>query len=316
MLLPVRVRFLLARAGRALRNGVAAERRDSPTVPGRGRGVTTGNPDGKMLLTPMSSSGSGVGSVVGRQDELADLEQFLAAGDGLPAALVLEGEAGIGKTTLWRSAVAAAADSYRVLSAQPVAAEAELSHAALADLLELCVADVLPDLPRPQQRALEGALLLAEPVDAPTPTARGCGRVPRRPPSTRPRPARARRARRRPLAGHLVACGARVRVPPTPERGGGRPRLRACGCRGALTRLRAHVRGRPSATNPSRRTRRARRADPAPRTPRPHADTADAAPGRRRVGWEPVLRTRARTGARSPCSAGRTRASRFPFQPR
>jgi DNA-binding CsgD family transcriptional regulator len=125
--------------------------------------VTSGDPDGKILLTQMSSSGSRVPPVVGRQDELADLDRFLAAGDGLPAALVLEGEAGIGKTTLWRNAVAAASDSYRVLSAQPVAAEAELSHAALADLLELCIADVLPELPRPQQRALEGALLLAEP---------------------------------------------------------------------------------------------------------------------------------------------------------
>ena len=130
--------------------------------------MTSGDIDGKILLTQMSSSGSRVPPVVGRQEELADLDRFLAAGDELPAALVLEGEAGIGKTTLWRSAVAAASDSYCVLSAQPVAAEAELSHAALADLLEPCIADVLPELPRPQRRALEGALLLAEPEAAPT----------------------------------------------------------------------------------------------------------------------------------------------------
>ena len=111
----------------------------------------------------MTASVSRAPPVVGRQEELADLDRFLAARDGLPAALVLEGEAGIGKTTLWRSAVAAAADSYRVLSAQPVAAEAELSHASLADLLEPCAADVLPALPRPQRRALEAALLLADP---------------------------------------------------------------------------------------------------------------------------------------------------------
>ena len=115
----------------------------------------------------MTSSVSGAPPVVGRQDELADLDRFLAADGGLPAGLVLEGEAGIGKTTLWRSAVEAAAGSYRVLSAQPVAAEVELSHASLADLLEPCVAEVLPDLPRPQRRALETALLLVEPEATP-----------------------------------------------------------------------------------------------------------------------------------------------------
>lgn len=124
----------------------------------------------------MSSTGSRAAPVVGRQEELADLDRFLAADGGLPAALVLEGEAGIGKTTLWRNAVAAASDSYLVLSAQPVAAEAELAHASVADLLEPCVADVLPALPRPQQRALEGALLLADlEADPPQPRAVAAG---------------------------------------------------------------------------------------------------------------------------------------------
>jgi MoxR-like ATPase len=41
--------------------------------------------------------------VVGRDEELAEVAAFL---DGnLPAALLLEGEAGIGKTTVWRSAL-------------------------------------------------------------------------------------------------------------------------------------------------------------------------------------------------------------------
>ena len=124
----------------------------------------------------MTSPGSRAPRVVGRQEELADLDRFLEADGELPAALVLEGEAGIGKTTLWRNAVAAASDSYFVLSAQPVAAEAELSHASLADLLEPCVAEVLPSLPRPQRRALEGALLLAEPEgDPPQPRAVAAG---------------------------------------------------------------------------------------------------------------------------------------------
>ena len=86
---------------------------------------------------------------------------------------MLEGEAGIGKTTLWRSAVVAA-DSYFVLSAQPVAAEAELSHASLRSPRAVR-ADVLPGLPRPQRRALEGALLLAEPEADPQPRAVAAG---------------------------------------------------------------------------------------------------------------------------------------------
>ena len=123
----------------------------------------------------MNPLGSRAPPVVGRQQELADIDRFLAADGGFPAALMLEGEAGIGKTTLWRSAVVAASDSYFVLSAQPVAAEAELSHASLADLLEPCVAEVLPSLPRPQRRALEGALLLIEPDADPQPRAVAAG---------------------------------------------------------------------------------------------------------------------------------------------
>jgi DNA-binding CsgD family transcriptional regulator len=53
-----------------------------------------------------------------------------------PEALVFEGEAGIGKTTLWSDAVRLAADSgFRVLSARASAAEARLTFAVLADLL-------------------------------------------------------------------------------------------------------------------------------------------------------------------------------------
>jgi hypothetical protein len=45
-----------------------------------------------------------------------------------PAGLVIEGEAGIGKTTLWRAGVDAARErSYRVLTATPTAAETALS---------------------------------------------------------------------------------------------------------------------------------------------------------------------------------------------
>ena len=46
--------------------------------------------------------------VVGREQELAAIDAFLDAPPGGPAALLVEGEAGIGKTTLWLAAVQAA----------------------------------------------------------------------------------------------------------------------------------------------------------------------------------------------------------------
>ena len=55
--------------------------------------------------------------VFGRAAELSQIERFLAAPGALPGALLLEGEAGIGKTTLWRRGVAGARErSWRVLN--------------------------------------------------------------------------------------------------------------------------------------------------------------------------------------------------------
>ena len=74
--------------------------------------------------------------VLGREEELAAVGRFLAGGPGPAAALVLEGEAGIGKTTLWLHAVEqAAARSYTVISSRPAESDEQLSFAGLADLL-------------------------------------------------------------------------------------------------------------------------------------------------------------------------------------
>ena len=101
--------------------------------------------------------------IVGRDDEVAALEAFVAGAGGRPDVVVLEGEPGIGKTTLWLAGVEAARErSLQVLTARPAEAEQGLAHAALVDLLEDCVADVLPELPAPRRRALETALLLGE----------------------------------------------------------------------------------------------------------------------------------------------------------
>jgi DNA-binding CsgD family transcriptional regulator len=99
----------------------------------------------------------------GRENELAALLDLLDASDELPAAAVVVGEAGIGKTALWLAATAAADKrGYLVLSCRPAEAEAGFSFVGLADLIGAHVPDVLPDLPRPQRRALEAALALSE----------------------------------------------------------------------------------------------------------------------------------------------------------
>src|SRR3990172_4997955 len=106
--------------------------------------------------------------LIGRSEELARVRSFLDALGGGPASLVLEGEAGVGKTTVWLSAISEAERlNYRVLRARPVEVEAKFSFAALSDLLDPCLGEVLAGLPGPQRRALEVSLLLEEVVALP-----------------------------------------------------------------------------------------------------------------------------------------------------
>jgi DNA-binding CsgD family transcriptional regulator len=104
-----------------------------------------------------------VGHVIGRDPELDAIGRFLDDPlDGL-AALLIEGEAGIGKTTLWQAGVDAALErGYRVLTARIGEAETKLAFTALGDLLEPVVDEALPELPEPQRAALEVALLRTE----------------------------------------------------------------------------------------------------------------------------------------------------------
>ena len=99
--------------------------------------------------------------VVGRDEELAGVAAFLE-GD-FPAALLLAGEAGIGKTTVWRAGLEEARErDMRTLVCRPAESEARLSFAGLADLLEPVLGETLAALPSVQRRALEAALLLSE----------------------------------------------------------------------------------------------------------------------------------------------------------
>ncbi len=85
--------------------------------------------------------------------------------DRFPWACVLAGEPGIGKTTLWEFALdLARARGLRVLLTRPAGSEAQLMFAGLSDLLDDVDLERVDGLPAPQRRALEVALLRAEPT--------------------------------------------------------------------------------------------------------------------------------------------------------
>jgi DNA-binding CsgD family transcriptional regulator len=108
------------------------------------------------------------GDLLGRIQERAAIEAFVERGSAAPETLVIEGEPGIGKTTLWREATRLAeARGMQVLACRPTETETKLSFSALADLLEPVPEDVFEDLPAPQRRAIEVALLEADPEGAP-----------------------------------------------------------------------------------------------------------------------------------------------------
>lgn len=107
--------------------------------------------------------------LVGREGELRAVAGFLERLAEGPVGLLFEGEAGIGKSTVWAETVEQARGRSCVLCAQPAEAETRLAFAALADLLEPLPDDVLAELPTPQRHALSVALLReapsARPVD-------------------------------------------------------------------------------------------------------------------------------------------------------
>ncbi|RDH78339.1 LuxR family transcriptional regulator [Mycolicibacterium moriokaense] len=106
--------------------------------------------------------------VVSRKSQASAIADFLSTVVSAPSALVIEGEPGIGKTTLWSESIdRAKADGFRVLAARPVAAASALAYGSLADMLNGIDAAVLAELPEPQRVALDRVLQRGEPDSAP-----------------------------------------------------------------------------------------------------------------------------------------------------
>jgi DNA-binding CsgD family transcriptional regulator len=102
--------------------------------------------------------------IVGRASELAALDALvedIGAGNG--RALVVHGDAGIGKTTLLDTLAERGRGDVAVLRARGVETEAELAFSALADLLAP-LTDDLGALPAPQSAALAAAIALGPPA--------------------------------------------------------------------------------------------------------------------------------------------------------
>jgi DNA-binding CsgD family transcriptional regulator len=103
-----------------------------------------------------------VATIVGRDAEMAVVRRFLDDASGECCALHLHGPAGIGKSTIWQAALSEGeALGFRVSRSRPTEAEATLPFSGLTDLFGDLLDEVQPELPEPQRRALDIALLRA-----------------------------------------------------------------------------------------------------------------------------------------------------------
>src|SRR3954468_14126570 len=102
--------------------------------------------------------------IIARREELLALDAFLEAAPAGGHALLLHGDAGIGKTVLWEEALRLAGErGFRVLRSRPTQSEAQVAFAAVGDLLAPALSGVVQQLAPVQRHALETALLLREP---------------------------------------------------------------------------------------------------------------------------------------------------------
>jgi hypothetical protein len=103
-------------------------------------------------------------AIVGRTDEIHIVERMLDDETEQPRALLIEGEAGIGKTTLFDGVLETAGErGFRSLSCRPTRSEMDLSYVGLLALLDGIGGDVVASLPPPQARVLNLILRREEP---------------------------------------------------------------------------------------------------------------------------------------------------------
>ena len=128
-----------------------------------GSGLASPARDGSSLVDGMGEPHvAAPHRVVGRDGELAAIRRWVQRLGSGPSAIVIEGDAGIGKTTLWREAVAAVREAGHVaVECRPTAAELELPYVGLGDLFGAVPDEVFGQLPPPQRAALDVALLRA-----------------------------------------------------------------------------------------------------------------------------------------------------------
>jgi ATP/maltotriose-dependent transcriptional regulator MalT len=108
-------------------------------------------------------------AMIDRETERRAIRAFFEGAGPGPRALVIEGEAGIGKTTLWHAAVEEALHrGYRRISTRPTEADAQLPLAALNDLIGSIPELDAAVLPAPQQAAVDVALMRTDATEAPT----------------------------------------------------------------------------------------------------------------------------------------------------
>jgi hypothetical protein len=151
---PERQERRLGRVDELLGGLVRATPRSAREVGGRRCATATGN--------IRNRAGSGVAQLLGRDNELAQLYDLIDAIGRRGGALVVRGEAGIGKSALLEAAALRAGErNVTVASTTGMPSEARFAFAGLRDLL-LPLLEARDRLPQPQHRALEAAMGLAD----------------------------------------------------------------------------------------------------------------------------------------------------------
>jgi DNA-binding CsgD family transcriptional regulator len=106
--------------------------------------------------------------LIGRREELLAFDEFLRAVPAGGHALLLEGDAGIGKTALWQEGTRRAREhGFRVVTSRSAHSETQIAFATVGDLFAPVVDEMLTQLTPVQVRALETALLMREPEGPP-----------------------------------------------------------------------------------------------------------------------------------------------------